>query len=107
MTKRQARPKSKARKAKTKSKKSSSATSSRGFRIKHPLFFPVVTFVTLFFAGLLFFVALGGSTQGARDARIVSVFADGEQQTVTTRADTVGELLTRLEIDVAEEDIIE
>jgi uncharacterized protein YabE (DUF348 family) len=63
--------------------------------------------VVLFFVGLVGFVAMGGSTQGAEDARIVNVFVDGEQQTVTTRADNIGELLERLEVNLAPEDIVE
>jgi len=78
------------------------------FLLRHPLLVPVVTFVVLFFFGLAAFVALGSSTQGAADSRIVSIFVDGEQRTVTTRADTVGELLGRIDdIHLVDEDIVE
>jgi len=77
------------------------------FLLRHPLVIPVSTFIMLFFVGLFGFVALGASTQGASDARIVNVFVDGEQQTVTTRADDIGELIERLELPLAPEDIVE
>jgi len=77
------------------------------FLLRHPLLLPVVTFVALFFIGLFFMVMMGSSTKGASDLRIVNVYADGQQQTVTTRAKNVGDLLTRLEIPLVEQDIVE
>ena len=83
------------------------AKKSSSFWLKHPLVVPVTTFVLLFFVGLAGFVAMGASTQGAADARIVNIFVDGEQQTVTTRADDIGELIERLGLELAPEDIVE
>ncbi len=77
------------------------------FLLRHPLLAPVSTFIALFFAGLIISVALGGSTQGASDARIVNIFVDGDQRTVTTRAQTIGDLITRLDVDLLPEDIVE
>lgn len=77
------------------------------FVLKHPLVVPVCTFVVLFFIGLVGFVFLGASTQGATDARIVNIYVDGEPRTVTTRAKTTGELLERLAIPLQKEDIVE
>jgi uncharacterized protein YabE (DUF348 family) len=77
------------------------------FLFRHPLLLPVTTFVVLFFFGLFGFVMLGASTQGASDARIVNVYIDGEQQTVTTRADTIGELIERLDVSLQPQDIVE
>lgn len=77
------------------------------FLLRHPLLLPVVTFVALFFVGLGFLVMMGSSTQGASDLRIVNIYADGQQQTVTTRAKNVGDLLSRLEIPLVEQDIVE
>jgi multidrug efflux pump subunit AcrB len=77
------------------------------FLLRHPLLVPVVIFVVLFFLGVVGFVAIGGSTKGASDARIVNIYADGEQQTVTTRAQTVGDLLQRLKLPLLPEDIVE
>ncbi len=89
-----------------KSKKKATPKKSK-FMLSHPLVIPVTTFVVLFFVGLVAFVMLGASTQGAADARIVSIFTDGEKRTVTTRAKTVGELLERANIQLVEEDIVE
>lgn len=77
------------------------------FLLRHPLLMPVSTFVGLFLVGLVGFVVLGGSTQGPADARIVNIFVDGEQRTVTTRAKNVGELLDKLKIDLIPEDLVE
>lgn len=77
------------------------------FIVRHPYIVPVSTFLGLFITGIVLFFFLGGTTQGAADARIVNVFVDGEQQTVTTRADTVGELIEKLELGLVPEDIVE
>ena len=77
------------------------------FLIRHPFLIPVMVFVVLFFAGMFFFVSLGASTEGAADANIVNVFTENEEQIVTTRADTVGELLERLGVELGEFDIVE
>lgn len=89
-----------------KSKRKQVAKKSR-FLLRHPLLLPVVTFVALCILGLFFLVLMGSSTQGASDLRIVNVYADGQQQTVTTRAKNVGDLLNRLEIPLVEQDIVE
>jgi len=77
------------------------------FLLRHPLVIPVTTFVVLFFIGVFMFISFGSSTQGANDARIVSVFNEGKKRTVTTRAKSVGELLERLDVELVEEDLIE
>jgi resuscitation-promoting factor RpfB len=87
-------------------KKSSPPQTSRFF-LSHPFVVPVVVFLLIFILGMMFLIGLGGTTQGAEDARIVNVFADGKQQTVTTRAKNVSDLLSRLSIQLADEDIVE
>lgn len=77
------------------------------FLLKHPFLLPVSTFFVVVFFGLGMFVTVGATTGGAKDTRIVNVAADGENQTHTTRAKTVGDLLDRLEIETIPEDIIE
>ena len=77
------------------------------FLLKHPLVVPSISFVSFFFIGLMLFVMIGGSTQGPSDARIVNLYVDGEQRTVTTRARTVGELIKRLNISMISEDLVE
>lgn len=78
-----------------------------GFLIKHPFLLPVTTFFVVIFFGMGMFVTVGATTGGAKDTRIVNVNADGENQTHTTRAKTVGDLLKRLEIQTIPEDIVE
>jgi uncharacterized protein YabE (DUF348 family) len=53
------------------------------------------------------FVTVGATTGGAKDTKIVNVYVDGENQTHTTRAKTVGDLLERLDIKTIPEDIVE
>lgn len=77
------------------------------FFLKHPLLFPTVLFISLFFVGMYAIVFFGSSTQGASDARIVNVYVDGEQRTVTTRAKTIGDLIERLNISLLPEDLTE
>ena len=92
---------------KPRSKKASESLQQTRFFLRHPLILPTSIFIGLFFIGLIMFVALGGSTQGARDAFIVDVFVDGQQRTVTTRADTIGELAERMQLNLTDEDIVE
>ncbi len=73
----------------------------------HPFVIPVITFLALFFLSIVLVIGTGGTTVGADDTRIVHVSVNGETQTVPTRAPTVGELLTRLEIELYENDIVE
>jgi uncharacterized protein YabE (DUF348 family) len=77
------------------------------FFLRHPLLMPVAVFIVMFCAGLMLLVMAGASTKGASDARIVNLFADGEQRTVTTRAKTIGDLLQRLNFPIQNEDIVE
>ena len=74
---------------------------------RHPLVFPLVLFLVLFFAGLLLFVSSGATTIGASDAKVVTLSIDGDRQTIPTRARTVGDLLERLEIELSESDVVE
>jgi uncharacterized protein YabE (DUF348 family) len=77
------------------------------FFSRHPFIIPVTSFVAIFFVGLALFVSLGGQTVGAADRRIVEVFYDGKNQIVPTRAKSVKELLTKLEITVGPKDTVE
>jgi resuscitation-promoting factor RpfB len=77
------------------------------FILKHPFLIPVTTFFVVVFFGMGMFVTVGATSGGAKDTKIVNVFSDGENQTHTTRAKTVGELLERLNIVTIPEDIVE
>ena len=77
---------------------------------RHPLFaVPVVTFVVLLlFASIGVVVLTGGHPTLARsDSHIVIVTHDGQEQTVPTRAATVGELLPKLGIKLNQGDVVE
>ncbi len=77
------------------------------FFLRHPFVLPVSVFFVMLFLGMGLFISLGSSTRGATDKRIVSVFVDGKQQTYSTRATNVGDLLERLKITLNEEDLVE
>ena len=73
----------------------------------HPFAIPVITFIALSFLSMVVFVASNGSTLGASDTRLVNLTIDGEERVIPTRATTVAELLSRLDISVDEKDIVE
>lgn len=73
----------------------------------HPFVVPVITFIGLFFLSMIIFVGFGSKTLKPNDARVVIVSYDKKQQVVPTRANTVAELLERLEITVNEGDVVE
>jgi uncharacterized protein YabE (DUF348 family) len=77
------------------------------FLLKHPFLLPVSTFFVIVFFGLGMFVTVGATSGGAKDTRIVNISVDGENQTHTTRAKTVGEFLDRLGVPTIPEDIVE
>ncbi len=74
---------------------------------KHPFVVPVVTFVLLVFLTLAGWVVLGSDTQGADDAFVVQLSADGKKQTLPTRANTVEDFLERAQITLQEGDVVE
>jgi uncharacterized protein YabE (DUF348 family) len=89
---------------------SSQATISTTSKVplsRHPFIVPVLTFLGLFLITITAVVLLGSQTVGPTDKRLVNLYVDGEQQTVPTRAETVGELLNRLDIQTSEGDIVE
>jgi uncharacterized protein YabE (DUF348 family) len=73
----------------------------------HPFAVPVVTTLVLFFAALGFFVFSGGNEVIASDSHLVVVTHDKKQETLPTRAKTVGEFLERASIQVNEGDVVE
>lgn len=84
------------------------AHKKRIIRLKgHPFVIPVATFLILFFISMAAFVSFGGKTIGPGDARLVRVYVDGKQQTLPTRAQNVGDLLSRLDITLNDKDIVE
>ncbi len=80
----------------------------RLFSLKnHPFIIPVATFLVLVFVTLVATVNFGATTLGPADSRVVHVYVDGVEQTLPTRAQTVEDLLNRLEIKISEGDIVE
>ena len=77
------------------------------WRRHHPLVVPAVVFLFMFTVTMLAVIVTGGSTVGANDSRIVNVFVDDEQQTVPTRAETVGELLEKVGVSLRDGDTVE
>jgi uncharacterized protein YabE (DUF348 family) len=75
--------------------------------VNHPYVLPVSAFFVVVFFGMGMFVTVGATTEGANDTKIVNVYVDGENQTHTTRAKTVGDLLSRLDVKTIDEDIVE
>jgi uncharacterized protein YabE (DUF348 family) len=89
------------------SKTRKKAINKAKFFVNHPYLLPVTTFFVVVFFGMGMFVTVGATTGGANDTKIININVDGENQTVSTRAKTVGDLIQRLNISTIEEDIIE
>jgi uncharacterized protein YabE (DUF348 family) len=68
---------------------------------------PVVTFLVLFGVSLVAFVSFNATTLQPADSRVVNVYADGQSQTLPTRAKTVKDLLERLDIKLSDGDVVE
>lgn len=73
----------------------------------HPFVVPVTTFLILFFVTIIAFIALNGSEVGANDTKIVRLNVDHKVQSLPTRAETVGELLKKLNITLHDGDVVE
>lgn len=65
---------------------------------------PVILFITL--TAVLSVSAFSGGA-GASNKRIITVYADGEKQTVLTEEATVGEAITKADIKLNEKDLVE
>lgn len=74
---------------------------------KHPFAIPVATTLVLFFAALGFFVFSGGDEVIASDSHLVVFTHDKKQETLPTRAKTVGEFLDRASVPINEGDVVE
>lgn len=72
----------------------------------HPLAIAMITFMLMFFTGIVLLIGLGGETVGAPDTKIVRLTVDGKERTVPTRAHTVGDLLGKLDLSPAKNDAI-
>jgi resuscitation-promoting factor RpfB len=77
------------------------------FKKNHPFVIPVTAFLILFVLTSMAMVSLNATTVGASDAKLVSVFVDGTERSVVTRAETVGKLLENLKVELRTEDVVE
>jgi uncharacterized protein YabE (DUF348 family) len=78
--------------------------------VRHPLFtIPTATFMVLLALSVAGFVTLNGGSPKLRqsDSHIVIISHDKQEQTVPTRAATVGELLKRVNIHLQPGDVVE
>lgn len=73
----------------------------------HPFVIPVLTFLVLFVVASAGMVSASARTVGAEDSRLVHLSINGRQQSIPTRAQSVEQLLERLDIEVTEQDIVE
>lgn len=74
---------------------------------RHPFAIPVLAFIALIFASCAGLLVLGGETIGANDAKVVSLYIDGQTRIVPTRANTVEEVLNRAGVELREGDKVE
>ena len=74
---------------------------------KHPFAIPVFTLFFLSFITFFSFIFLGGQTVDPTDKKVVNLYVDGHKQTIPTRAESVRELLTKLQIELDNQDVVE
>lgn len=68
---------------------------------------PFLTFLVLGVLSGFLFLFYGGTTVEDADVKRVQVYVDGQKMTLPTRAPTVGELLSRINIELKDKDIVE
>jgi len=73
----------------------------------HPLIVPVVTLLVLFMATGVGYIFLGSQTIGSGTSHIVILTDNKKKESIPTSAPTVGDLLGRLHIKLAEGDVVE
>lgn len=74
---------------------------------KHPFVIPIVAFLVVFFGLCIGFIGLSGGSIDAEDSKVVKLYVDGKVRDVPTHAPTVKQLLERLDIKLAAEDVVE
>ncbi|MCA9331412.1 DUF348 domain-containing protein [Candidatus Saccharibacteria bacterium] len=73
----------------------------------HPYALPVATFLVLFFVSLASFIGFNARTDPPSDAHIIEFSIEGKRQSIPTRAKTVREFLTKIDIKLEKHDIVE
>ncbi len=74
---------------------------------KHPFVLPIVTMFVLFAIGAAVFILSGGQRVTASDSHLVIFNHDKKQETLPTRAKTVGEFLNRTGVQLHDGDVVE
>lgn len=74
---------------------------------KHPFMVPVATLLVLLVISSLGFLLFGGQTVQDDGVKRVNVYLDDKTRTLPTRAKTVKELLSRLNVQLQPEDVVE
>lgn len=74
---------------------------------KHPFMVPVITFFVLIVGSIILFLYAGGQTVEGDDVKRVQVSEDGHVRIIPTSAKTVGEVLSRLNIVLTKDDVVE
>ena len=77
------------------------------FLHKHAFSFGIIGVLLTFIFFASSFVVANGQTLQPNDRYIVSLYVDGQEQIIPTRAKTVGELLEKSDIKLAPEDLVE
>jgi len=74
---------------------------------RHPLVIPISVFLVVFFVGIGLLVSSGAQTVTPSDSHLVLFSHDKKQETLPTRAKTVGEFLDRVGVPLNEGDVVE
>lgn len=74
---------------------------------KHQILVPLITFSVLGVISCFLFLFYGGTTLQDADVKRVQLYVDGQKRTLPTRAPTVGELLSRVGVNLDSRDIVE
>lgn len=74
---------------------------------RHPFAIPVFTLLALVVVTSLSFLVFGGQTVDPGDKKVVQLSIDGKVQTIPTRAESVRDLLQRLNIQLNPQDVVE
>ncbi|MGH9856362.1 MAG: G5 domain-containing protein, partial [Acidobacteriota bacterium] len=73
----------------------------------HPYAIPVTAFLLLFFLSIASFVGLNAKTDPPSDSHIIEFSEEGVRQSIPSRAQTVGEFLTKVNVSLGENDVVE
>lgn len=73
----------------------------------HPYIVPVITILVLFVVSSIVFIGMRGKNIAPSDAHVILFAHDNKQETLPTRAKTVGEFLERTGVKLEEGDVVE